>query len=392
MMRKFVKRAAIAVMVLAMTLGCMTGCTTSRDLKTQNGNKVLFTYDGRKVTLKEAWIYGKMTASQYDYYYGGYYGSDFWNMVITTDENGKNVTFEDNVKKQVISQIKQIIILNHKAGDYKVSLTDEEKEECAKYAEAFAKSAEGAAILKECGASEKDMALIYEENKIASKVQEAAVADVDTQVSDDEARITAIARVVYPVTKTDDEGKTVDLEGKEKEEVLKTAEAALKKIKEGTSLEDVAKEAEYSNTTETFAAGESEEGEAFEKKLAKMKDGDLMDEVMECDNGYVVARLTAYTDRESTDQNKENIVSQRQQEAFNTLYEEWTADLEKEWDYEKDVDQALWAELILHSEESTATEAAAETGAAADTAAEASTGGEAAGSTEDTAAEASTNE
>ena len=389
-MKKIVKRAACAVMALTLALGMMTGCSTSKDLKTQNGNKVLFTYDDKEVTLKEAWIYAKMTAAQYERYYSSMYGEDFWHIPISTDEDGNQLTFEDNIKQQVISQIKQIIVLNKKAEEYKVSITDEEKEACAGYAKAFAESAEGAAVLKECGASEEDMARIYEENKLASKVQEAAVADVDTKVSDDEARKTTIARVVYATTKTDDDGKTVDLKDDEKKEVLKKAQAALKKIKGGTSLEDVAKEAEYTNTTETFSAGQSEEGEKFEKKLAKMKDGDLMDEVMECENGYVVARLTAYTDRDATDHNKEDIVSHRQQEAFNTKYEEWTADLEKEWDYKKDVDQELWAEVVLHSEESTATEAAKETEPAADGAAETTT--EPAAEAASTAAEAATTE
>ncbi len=360
-MKKIATKVICTAMMLVMAVGLMTGCSTSKDLKTQNGNKVLFSYDKQDVTLKEAWIYAKMTASQYENYYSSYFGSDFWMTPVSTDEEGNQITFEENVKEQIISQIKQIIILNNKAEEYKITLTDDEKKECAEYAKAFAKSAEGSAILKECGASEEDMAQIYEKNKIASKVQEAAVADVNKEVSDDEARETTIARIVYPTTTTGEDGKTVDMDDKAKADVLKTAQDALKKIKDGTALEDVAKEAEYNNTTETFAAGASEEGEAFEKKLAGMKDGDLMDEVMDCDNGYVVARLTAYTDREATDKKKEDIIHERQHEAFYKLYEEWTKDLESEWSYKENVDQELWKEVVLHSEESTATQATTET-------------------------------
>ncbi len=383
-MKKLATKVMCAAMILVMAAGLMTGCSTSKDLKTQNGNKVLFTYDKQDVTLKEAWIYAKMTASQYENYYSSYFGSDFWMTPVSTDEEGNQITFEENVKEQIISQIKQIIVLNSKAEEYKITLTDDEKKECTEYAKAFAKSAEGSAILKECGASEEDMAQIYEKNKIASKVQEAAVADVDKEVSDEEARETSIARIVYPTTTTGEDGKTVDMDDKAKADVLKTAKAALKKIKDGTALEDVAKEAEYNNTTETFAAGASEEGEAFEKKLAEMKDGDLMDEVMECDNGYVVARLTAYTDREATDKKKEDIIHERQHEAFYKLYEEWTKDLESEWSYKEDVDQELWKEVVLHSEESTATTADTETTGATEEAPEEATTGAAEQATEAT--------
>ena len=383
-MKKLATKVMCAAMILVMAAGLMTGCSTSKDLKTQNGNKVLFTYDKQDVTLKEAWIYAKMTASQYENYYSSYFGSDFWMTPVSTDEEGNQITCEENVKEQIISQIKQIIVLNSKAEEYKITLTDDEKKECTEYAKAFAKSAEGSAILKECGASEEDMAQIYEKNKIASKVQEAAVADVDKEVSDEEARETSIARIVYPTTTTGEDGKTVDMDDKAKADVLKTAKAALKKIKDGTALEDVAKEAEYNNTTETFAAGASEEGEAFEKKLAEMKDGDLMDEVMECDNGYVVARLTAYTDREATDKKKEDIIHERQHEAFYKLYEEWTKDLESEWSYKEDVDQELWKEVVLHSEESTATTADTETTGATEEAPEEATTGAAEQATEAT--------
>ncbi len=375
-MKRFVKKAAAAIMVLTMVVGMMAGCSTSKDLKTQNGDKVLFTYDGVDTTLKEAWIYAKMTKAQYDAYYGTYYGADFWTTPMGVDDDGKPVLFETYVKQQVVDQIKQIIVLNNKAEEYKVSLTDDEKKQCAEYAKKFAESEEGAAILKECGASESDMAAIYEKNAIASKVQKEAVKDVDSNVTDDEARKTTISRIVYKTTNTASDGGTEDMTDAEKAKVLKKAQATLKKIQAGTTLADVAKEEEYSNTTETFSAGESEEGKVLEDKLAKMKDGDLIPEVMECSNGYVIAQLTAYTDKTATDSNKETIVAERQQSAFKTTYAEWTKELDKDWSYDKNVDKALWDEVVLHTEESTeattaidstATEAATEAPAEATT-------------------------
>ncbi len=369
-MNAFAKKAAAFVLALVMAVGMITGCSTSKDLKTENGNKVLFTYNNTETTLKEAWIYAKMSAAQYNSYYGMYYGADFWNTPVSMDEEGNMITFEQMAKQQVVNQIKQVIVLNSKAEEMGIALTEEEKKQCAEYAKAFAETEEGAAILKECGASQDDMAAIYEKNMIASKVQEEAVKDADKNVSDDEARITTIERIVYPVTKTDDDGKTVDLDDAEKAVVKQTAEAALKKIKSGTALSEVAEAAEYSNTSEDFAKGASEEGKKFEEKLASMKDGDLMDEVMECANGFVVAKLVAYTDREKTDENKETIIGTREQEVFSAKYDEWTADLEKDWDYKTDVDQALWDEVILHTEEPT-TEAAGETEPAEETSTEA---------------------
>ena len=75
--------------------------------------------------------------------------------------------------------------------------------------------------------------------------------------------------------------------------------------------------------------------------------------VQECSNGYVIAKLVAYTDKEATENNRQAIIEERQQKTFSDTYTEWTKDLEKDWDYKTSVDQELWAQLVLHSEEST---------------------------------------
>ena len=234
-----------------------------------------FTYDGEDVSLKKAWIYGKMTAAQYEASYSSYFGENFWTMDMGTDDEGNAMTFEDYAKEQIISRIKQIIVLNNHAEEAGASLTEEEEEQCAQYAAAFAEDTTGAEILAECGATEDDMTEIYEENALAAKVQEYMIKDTDTNVSDDEARETTITRVVFATTNTDDQGQTVDMSEEEKAQVLATAQAALAKVQAGTDIADVAEEQGYTNTAETFAAGESEEGEAFEKLLAGMKDGDI---------------------------------------------------------------------------------------------------------------------
>ena len=365
-MKNKLTRMVAILLALVMVIGVMSGCGNSggKGEKTSNGNKVLFSYDGTDVTLKKAWIYGKMTAAQYESYYTSYFGENFWTMDMGTDDEGNATTFEDYVKEQVVTQIKQVIVLNNKAEEVECSLTDEDKEQCAEYAKAFAEDESGKAILAECGATEEDMQEIYEENALAYKVQEYMIKDTDTNVSDDEARKTTISRVVFATTKTDDDGNTVDMTDDEKAQVLATAQAAQEELKAGKSIADIAEAQEYTNIDETFAAGESEEGEAFEKMLAGMKDGDITQEVQECDNGYVIAQLTAYTDADATAENKETIIAERQQEKFKEVYDEWTKDLEAEWSYKEDVDQELWAELVLRSEDSTATEAAEETTAA----------------------------
>ena len=61
---------------------------------------------------------------------------------------------------------------------------------------------------------------------------------------------------------------------------------------------------------------------------------------------------------------KKTLKEQKQSEAFQKKYDNWTKKLEKKWDYNKDVDQKLWAQVSLKSADSTATETSTETTAA----------------------------
>jgi foldase protein PrsA len=388
MRKNILTRVAAAAFSVILAAGMLTGCGSSKNgFGTKDGDKTLFTYDGVDVPLTEAWIYAKINAAQYEASYSNYFGENFWSMSMGTDDDGNAISFEDYAKEQTINQIKQIIVLDNKAEELKCSLDDKDKEECEKYAKAFAEDPTGKDVLKESSGTVEDIQKIYEDNALAAKVQEAMVKDTDKNVSDDEARETTISRVVFETTETHEDGDTHEMSDEEKKAVKAKAEEAYKKLASGTSIEDIASEQEYTNTDETFAAGESEEGEAFEKILAKMKDGDIVDGVQECENGYVIAKLVAYTDKDATETQKEEIISEREQENFKKKYDEWTADLEKDWDYKTSVDQDLWAQVVLHKEESTATEAAGETEPAAEATTGAAEGTTAAG---DAAAEATT--
>ena len=345
-MKKFAKRIAAAALVLMMAVGALTGCNQQASEQSQT---LLFTYDGREVYLDEAWTYAKIAQVTYENAYASLFGDEMWTMQVSVDEAGNPVDFQEMVKGSIISQIKQVIILVNKAEELGISLTAEEKAEAKEAAQLFCDKSEGKAILEECGSDKALIETIYMENALASKVQKEAVKDVDKNVSDDEARQTTVYKLVFGLTTTDDEGSTVDMTDAEKADQLAKAQDALAQIQAGsTTIEKLAESLSLTSTAEeTYGAGESAGGEEFEAAMAALKDGDVAAEVLETTEGYVVAKLVAYTDEEATAAEKENIIAEREYNLFLEVYDEWSKELEDGWNYAEDVNAEAWAKVLF---------------------------------------------
>lgn len=349
-MKKFGTKIAAAALALTMAVGMLTGCNTN---KSEQSQKKVFTYDGTDVYLDEAWVYAKITQTTYESYYMSTFGESMWSMEVSQDDEGNPVTFEEMAKESVISQIKQVKVLVNQAEELKVELTSDEEKEAKEAAEAFCDTDEGKAILTETGANEDTILKIYQENALAAKVQEEMVKDVDTEVSDDEARKTSVYKLVFETTKTDSEtGSVSDMSAAEKKEQKQKAKDALAEIQGGKTIEEVAEALEMTDSAEeTYSAGESKGGEKFEAAVEKLKDGDVADKVLTTDEGYVVVKLVAYTDEDATAEEKESIISDRKSELYQKNYEELVKDLEEEWNYDEDVDQDVWAFVKFAAEE-----------------------------------------
>lgn len=365
------KTEAIFAVALAASL-CFTGCNKAAS---EQSKQKVFTYDGVDVNLDEVWLYADISKAKYESQYGSIFGDSLWTTEVSTDDEGNAVTLETTVKDNVIDQIKHIIVLNNKAEELGVSLTDAEVKKAKKSAKAFVKEDEGKAIMEETGANQELIQKLYEQNAVASKVRQKMIEDTDTEVSDEEARQTTIYKLVFPKTKTDEEsGETSNMNKNELAQQKKKADEAYKKLQSGTSIEDLAKEYDIESTTdETFSKGESVEGEKFETAIYKLKDGQTTG-VMDTNSGYVIAKLVALTDKDATEDKKSEIIQERQQEEYEREYTEWTKDLEEKWDADKEVDQESMDKIVFHEEkEETSTEASEATTAAEGASKEATT-------------------
>ncbi|MDO4942604.1 MAG: peptidyl-prolyl cis-trans isomerase [Lachnospiraceae bacterium] len=323
------KKVAAIVVIAAIVIAAIAGYKLT--------SNTVFQYGDIKVKLPEATVYAEIQQYSAESQYGSYFGEEMWSMEV---EDG--VTLEESIKSNTIKQIKAVKVLAAHAEDMKVSLSDEEKKEASDQAETFIKSDEGKKIMEDAKADEELIQNMYEENALATKVHQAIIDKVDTEVTDEEACVKTVYKLVFATKKTDTNGQEVELSDEEKAKQKKKAQKAYKALKKGADISFLAKQYDVKDTAnESFGPGQSAGGKEFEAAVSKLKKGEFTS-VIEDDEGYVIAKLITDYDKEKTKENKSTVLEERQNQAYQDQYEEWTKDLEKDWDDKKSINTKVW--------------------------------------------------
>ena len=149
-------------------------------------------------------------------------------------------------------------------------------------------------------------------------------ADVDTEVSDDEAAQKAMKYVFYSYTK-DENDSTSTMSETEKTEAKQKANDFAEKLKNSDTkdIDAVAKEAGMEVQTATFDSESTSPNADLVKAADTLAaEGDVTDAI-ETDSGIYVAKVTSFLDRTATDAKKKSIVEERKQDQYDTLLKKW---------------------------------------------------------------------
>ena len=244
-MSRYGKRILAAGMCATMTMGLLTGCSSST-------GKTVAKMGDAEITLGEAEFMLRYNQAKTQGYLGALFGEG--SNVFQQDLTGSGQAYGVTMKESVMNDLKNMILMEEHMSDYNVELTDEEKaaiEETAK--EFLAENSKD--VLKALAATEETVTRVLTLYTIQSKMQTAIEADVDTEVSDDEAAQKSIQYVYFTIPETESEAEdTTEAESGSEED---TTEAATDADEE--SGETVAEtESETVSETETEAAGETE--------------------------------------------------------------------------------------------------------------------------------------
>lgn len=313
-MKQWKRRAAAVGIAGIMAVTGLTGCGS------MNNDDVVATVGKSEIKLGVANFYARMQQAQYETYYAGLMGTtgeEMW----SKETDGK--TYEQTVKSDVIKSLENLYILKQHMADYDISLTDDEKKAIKKAADEFDEN--NALEDKEAVSGyTKYVKELLELETIQPKMKAAMTADVDTNVSDEEAAQKAMKYVYFTYTKSDTDS-TSTMSDDEKAEVKKKAESFAENLKNSDTkdIDIAANEAGLEVQTATFdSESTSPNADLVKAADALETEGDVTDAI-ETDSGIYVAKLTSMLDRTATDTKKQSIVAERKQDAYDSQIKKW---------------------------------------------------------------------
>lgn len=308
-MNKFGKKAATLLMTVALATTALAGCGVKDDAIVAQVGDV-------KITAGVAGFYARYQAAGMETYYGSYYGEDMW-----SQEYSEGKTFEEEIKNSTMESLQEMYLLDMHKDEYKVALTEEENQAIDKAAAQFVKENKKSALGKVFGTEENVRELLRLQT-VQSKMHDAMVADVDRKVSDKEAAQKKMQYVFFSFTSTDSSGNSTTLTDDQKAALKTDAQKLAKEAKKSKDFKALAKKYNQEAQETTFDSETTTPDADLIAAADKLKEGKTTG-VIETENGYYVAMLTSTFDREATDTKKESIISEREEEKYDSLVEEW---------------------------------------------------------------------
>lgn len=316
-MNRFGKKILTAGMCAALAMTALTGCASA-----PNMDDVAATMDGKDITLGEAYFLFRYQQATNEMYLGSLFGDqNMWEQDLTGSGIAYGVTF----KEQIMEGLKNMLIAEQHMAEYEVEVTEEEKTAITEAAAQFLADNEDEAM-KAMGADQEAVERVLTLYTIQNKMRDAIIADVDTEVSDEEAAQKAVSFAYFSTAgETDEEGNTTELTDEEKAAVKEQAEDVIAAVQDGETLEEAVKavdeEMKVSNTT--YGKEDTTLNEGIRDAADKLKEGEVAAEPVEASSGYYVVQLTSEFDKEATEEKKEEIVSQRQSDLYTEVMEGW---------------------------------------------------------------------
>lgn len=306
------KRAALLLAACMLLCGCRGGA---------QDEPAAFTVNGEAVSLREWNFYVRMNQMQWEKEGLEHYGDDMWSRVADEEQG---TTMADRLKEEVMDTVCRIHLANQHAEEYNVSLDDGKKQEIAERAESFM-GAYHKALLDFAGADEEFVRERLSERELSLLVAQAAVADYEPEISEEEAHREGICYVLISTTGTKDaEGNRTPFSEEEIEQRARLAEEVCAAARETGSLKEAAETAGL--TPIEGSMGSSNEGDGHEPRMldaARLLEVGQVSDPVWTEEGWFVVQHTSDYDEEGTAYWRERLTELAREEEYERISREW---------------------------------------------------------------------
>lgn len=348
-MKNLAAKIACGLLAAALCTGCLAGCGEERE--PVDGTAEAIRINGTSVNAGTAnFLLRYQQATMVSYY--AMFGQDTSNL---WNQETDGVVYGESFKESMLETIEQMFLLKEHAQEYGVSLSEEEIAAADAAAEEFM-AANDAETLTTLGVTKEDVSGVLQLYAYQTKMYEPMVADTDTNVSDEEAAQSSITLVKVSTegTEKDEDGNTIELTEEEKAAKKDQAQQILDAVNASedpasADMDSIAKGIDENLTAAEQSFGQNDESSVLDEKVVEaakaLSDGQLAEVVEGSDGAYYVVRMDQTLDREKTDAEKENIISDRKNERYTEVLQGWQDEAEVET-------TKAWDELEVRDEDS----------------------------------------
>lgn len=311
---RFSGRNSVKIMVLLLAfLVLMTGCSGSKNAEirivTPLSDSELFRIGDEICSVSEAMILVTAQKKVVE----DVYGEEIWSV------KSDGLTFEENVKSSLKDFLARMKCMTLMAADNDITLSAEEKaqiQSCAEtyYSQLTDREKSSLDITKE---EAEDMFTSY---FYYNRLMEVLTSDMDTEISDNDARIARI-ECIYVEKNGKDQSKQVN--------------SILQKAREARSFAEVAKKYDEGGKISMNVSRNQLPAEV-DQVLFSMSDDQISD-VVETGSGYYIIHCVEDYDREATARHKAELIEELKEEKFTEKYDSFVENLtaqfnEKAWE------------------------------------------------------------
>lgn len=326
-------RLVLLGVLIILLVGIVHGCGKNNSgivFTTGLSDNEVFKIDGSACTLPEAKLFLTSLQNQYE----NTYGEQMWNQDLG------NFSLEEYVKEMTISQLAQIKSMNLLAQSMEIQLSDQDNSMISNMAnEYFLGLTEDEINYMEI--TKEDVTSLYSQFILANKTYEEITKGVDTEVSDDEARVITIKQIFIKTYKEDEAGNRTELSEEEKAAVSTRISEISNKAINGEDFDILIQKYSEEAAGEVIAVRGNLESPVEE--VAFSMENDTISEVIETESGYYIIKCINRFNQAETDIQKVAIAEKRKSDAFYEVYNSFARNLPSEFNDE------LWESIVLKS-------------------------------------------